>query len=105
VAFVAVTPTHASNQALAPFKAAAAANSGYRQIFIRDTCLGAENCTPRTTRISLQPGDGSDTKQVGPALSGNAKLVCLSGAGRSTLFTSSVAIDDRVFLAATRDQR
>jgi hypothetical protein len=106
VAFVAVTPTHVASQGVPLSKTAAAtANSGYRQIFIRDTCLGATSCVPKTTRISLQPGDGSDAKQAGPALSGNAKLLGLSGAGTSTLFTSSIAIDDRVFLAATKEQQ
>src|SRR5260370_836675 len=104
VAFLAVTPSHSSNQASG--MPASSSNSGYRQVFIRDTCLGAANCTPKTTRISLQPGDGtaSAARPAGPALSGNAGHVAISGANASTLFTRSVAVDDRVFLAIANQQ-
>ena len=70
---------------------------------MRDTCLGAANCTPKTTRISLQPGDTStgNAKPAGPALSGSASRVALPGANAATVFTRSVAVDDRVFLALT----
>jgi hypothetical protein len=70
-------------------------------VFIRDTCLGATNCTPKTTRISLQPGDGtgSGAKPAGPALGSNAGHVAIVGGNAATLFTRSVAVDDRVFLA------
>jgi len=104
VAFLAVTPSHTASKAAAQAKSAAdAPNSGYRQVFVRDTCLGTANCTPKTTRISLQPGDTSstDAKPAGPALSGNSSRVALSGANAATLFTRSVAVDDRVFLALT----
>jgi WD40 repeat protein len=106
IAFLAVTPSHAVNPASAEAKSSAnALNSGYRQVFIRDTCLGAANCTPKTTRISLQPGDGiASDATAGPALSGNAKHVAISGANAATLFTHSVAVDDRVFLAITSGQ-
>lgn len=102
IAFLSVTPTHSANQAAATLKnPASATNSGYRQVFIRDTCLGAANCTPKTTRISLQPGDGagSAANPAGPALSGNAARVAVAGGNSATLFTRSVAVDDRVFLA------
>ena len=102
VAFLSITPSHSSNPVSAPSGTAAIGNnSGYRQVFIRDTCLGASNCTPRTTRISLQPGDGmaSASKPGGPALSGNAGRVAIPGGNAATLFTRSVAVDDRVFLA------
>jgi WD40-like Beta Propeller Repeat len=117
VAFLAVTPSHsnapasktgATSGAAAQQKpSAAATNSGYRQVFVRDTCLGASNCTPKTTRISMQPGDASnsETKPAGPALSGNSQHVALSGSNTSTLFTHSVAVDDRVFLALTGNQQ
>jgi hypothetical protein len=107
VAFLAVTPSHSANQASAQLKISASGpNSGYRQVFIRDTCIGATNCTPKTTRISLQPGDGTGTasKPPGPALSGNAKHVAIVGANAATLFTRSIAVDDRVFLAITNQQ-
>src|SRR5262249_59786355 len=91
VAFLAVTPSHdaaskagAHGALSAQAKAAgdAAANSGYRQVFVHDTCLGAANCTPKTTRISLQPGEATtgDAKPAGPAISGNSSHVALPGA-------------------------
>lgn len=108
IAFLAITPSHAANPTSTALKSSASSpNSGYRQVFVRDTCLGASSCTPKTTRISLQPGDGisADTKPAGPALSGKAQHVAITGANAATLFTRSVAVDDRVFLALTRDQR
>jgi hypothetical protein len=108
VAFLAITPSHSANQVSAQSKTSASGNnSGYRQVFIRDTCLGATNCTPKTTRISLQPGDGttSGAKPAGPALSGKAGHVGIVGANAATLFTRSVAVDDRVFLAIANQQR
>ncbi len=107
VAFLAITPSHSSTQPSAQLKMSSSANnSGYRQVFVRDTCLGATNCTPKTTRISLQPGDGtaSSSKPAGPALSGNARHIAIAGAGSATLFTRSVAVDDRVFLAIANQQ-
>jgi len=107
VAFLAVTPSHSASQASALSKTSGSGtNSGYRQVFIRDTCIGATNCTPKTTRISLQPGDGTGTvaKPAGPALSNNANHVAVVGANAATLFTRSVAVDDRVFLAITNQQ-
>jgi len=109
VAFLAVTKSQ-SAQASVPLSKSAAGttNSGFRQIFVRDTCLGAANCTPKTMRISLQPGDGSGsgtTKPAGPAISGSANHVALAGGTAATLFTRSVAIDDDVFLALTKSQQ
>ena len=107
VAFLAVTPSHSASQASAQSKTSGSGtNSGYRQVFIRDTCIGATNCTPKTTRISLQPGDGTGTaaKPAGPALSSNGNHVAIVGANAATLFTRSVAVDDRVFLAITNQQ-
>jgi hypothetical protein len=103
VAFLAVTPSHSASQARS---SANSMNSGYRQVFIRDTCLGAANCTPKTTRISLQPGDGtgSDAKPAGPGLSGSANHVAISGSNAATLFKRSVAVDDRIFLAIANQQ-
>jgi hypothetical protein len=106
VAFLGVTPSHSSNQNSTQDKISSSANnSGYRQVFIRDTCLGASNCSPKTTRISLQPGDGAGAKSAGPALSGNARHVAIPGGNAATLFTRSVAVDDRVFLAIASEQR
>ncbi len=55
VAFIAVTPDQTANTNKTG--SSASPNSGMRQVFLRDTCFGASNCTPKTTRISLQPGD------------------------------------------------
>ena len=103
VAFLAITPSHSASEAQTSVNAG---NSGYRQVFIRDTCLGAPNCAPKTTRISLQPGDapGSEGKPAGPALSGNANHVAISGGDAAVLFKRSVAVDDRVFLAIANQQ-
>jgi hypothetical protein len=107
VAFLSVMPSHAAASNAAP--GAAQPNSGLRQVFVRDTCFAAANCTPRTMRISLQPGDapapadGTGTQQK-PALSGDGSRVVLAGRD-ATLFTSGKAIDDSVFLAATQNPR
>jgi Tol biopolymer transport system component len=104
VAFLAVMPAHnATKNGTQTKSAAARMDSGYRQVFVRDTCLGASSCTPKTTRISLQPGDtsSSEVRPAGPALSGSSARVALSDAGAATLFTRSVAVDDRVFVALT----
>jgi len=105
VAFIAVTPTHNSSQAAQTKSALAPAvpNSGYRQVFVRDTCLGVANCTPSTTRISMEPGDAPQTGALpaGPALSGSAKNIALAGGSNPTWFTRTVPVDDRVFLAIT----
>jgi WD40 repeat protein len=103
VAFLAITSSHSSSQAKSSM---GFVNSGYRQVFIRDTCLGAPNCTLKTTRISLQSGDGagSGAKSAGPALSGSANHVAISGGNAAVLFKRSVAVDDRVFLAIANQQ-
>jgi len=103
VAFLAITSSHSSRQEKSSMNSV---NSGYRQVFIRDTCLGAPNCTPKTTRISLQSGDGagSGAKSAGPALSGSANRIAISGGTAATLFKRSIAVDDRVFLAIANQQ-
>ncbi len=113
VAFLAVTKSQAAQTTAVTSKSATnTSDSGYRQIFVRDTCLGASNCTPKTTRISLQPGDGGGTgtgtgsnKPAGPAISGSADNVALAGGATATLFTHTVAVDDGVFLALTKIQQ
>ena len=112
MAFIAVSQSHATHAASATAAIAVAdasagtKNSGYRQVFVRDTCLGASGCTPKTTRISLQPGDGGtmSAKRAGPAMGAGGKHVALAGQA-ATLFTRSVAIDDRVFLAITKTDK
>jgi WD40-like Beta Propeller Repeat len=103
IAFLAVTPSLAANSGEKGNVAGSAntANSGLRQVFVRDTCLGASNCTPTTTRISLAPGDTTPgtSKPAGPALAGLARQIALSDRNSSTVFTSTVPIDDQVFLA------
>lgn len=129
VAFLAITSSRTAAQPSAEKGSSQGApNSGYRQVFVRDTCLGfrslalgpgdrlfsldgtqrifGTSCTPKTTRISVEPGDGggTDGNPAGPALSGQAKHVAMTGAKTSTLFTRSVPVDDSVFLAITSDQ-
>jgi hypothetical protein len=103
VAFLAVTQSQAPQQ---PGVAAGAKNSGYRQVFVRDTCSGVSSCTPSTSRISMQPGDGTSAaaKLAGPAIGGGGQSIALAGQA-ATLFTRSVAIDDRVFLAITKSDK
>jgi len=108
VAFLSVSPSHAASSPAAANKTTASAlNSGYRQVFVRDTCLGATNCTPKTTRISLQPGDGAGTAaaHAGPAISGSANRMALAGGNTAVLFTRSIAVDDRVFLGILNDKK
>jgi hypothetical protein len=104
VAFLAVTQSHAAQQQTGI--TAGAKNSGYRQVFVRDTCLGVSGCTPKTSRISMQPGDGTSTaaKRAGPAMGANGQSVAVAGQA-ATLFTRSVSIDDRVFLAITKSDK
>jgi hypothetical protein len=99
-----VTPSHTKSSARAR-GTAGSTNSGFRQVFVRDTCLGTANCSAKTTRISLQPGDApaSGAKPAGAALSSRAKHLALPGA-TATVFTRGVVVDDEVFLALT-DQR
>jgi hypothetical protein len=98
VAFLSVTSSKYAAKPGAP-------NSGYRQIFVRDTCFGATaSCTPKTTRLSVMPGDTTSllSKPAGPAISSSAQAVGVSSATTPTLLTRSVQVDDRVFLALTQ---
>jgi hypothetical protein len=107
VSFLAVTPSASpSSAATKAGSSAAPASSGYSQVFVRDTCLGATNCTPSTTAISMQPADTSGTtaKPAGPAISGSANKVAFASGNTATLFTHSVPVDDGVFLALTKSQ-
>jgi hypothetical protein len=109
IAFLAITPSHTAGETKgrASAHASAGLNSGFRQVFVRDTCFGEAKCTPTTTRISLQPGDtsSSDGKPAGPAISGAAGHIALADARTSTLFTRTVAVDDGIFLALTDKQQ
>jgi hypothetical protein len=105
VAFLAVTPSpSAKSEATGQSQTT---NSGFRQVFVRDTCLGAAGCTPTTTRISLQPGDAPATgdKPAGPAISAAAGHVAIAGGGMATLFTRSVPVDDRVILSILKENQ
>lgn len=97
VAFLSVTSSKYASKSGSP-------NSGYRQIFVRDTCFGATgSCTPKTTRLSVMPGDTSSlrSKPAGPSVSSSAQAVGVSSATTPTVLTRSVPVDDRVFLALT----
>jgi hypothetical protein len=101
VAFLSVTPSKY------PAKSGTA-NSGYRQIFVRDSCFGAAgSCTPKTTRLSVMPGDTNSlqSKPAGPAISGSAQAVGVSSATTPTVLTRTVPVDDRVFLALTNSEQ
>ena len=109
IVFLAITPSQEAAQGKVPAAAGVAAspNSGLRQVFLRDTCLGATNCTPKTTRISLSPGDtpANSSKPVGPALSGLAQQVGLVDGKSATVFTPTVPVNDQVFLALPQDPK
>jgi WD40-like Beta Propeller Repeat len=111
VAFLAVTPSQSattnSPKGSVATGATGATNSGLRQVFVRDTCLGAANCTPTTTRISLTPGDSpaGSSKPAGPALAGLAKQLALPDGNSATVFTPTVPIDDQVFLAIRNEKQ
>jgi TolB protein len=94
VAFLAVTASTSGNSTTLP-------NSGVQQVFLRDTCLGAANCTPQATRVSLQPGYilAESAKPAGPALAGSAKQIALMDGKSATVFTPTIVVDDRVLLA------
>jgi hypothetical protein len=99
VAFLSVTPSKY------PAKSAGAPNSGLRQIFVRDTCFAAaSSCTPNTIRLSVMPGDANSlqNKPAGPVISSSAQAVGVSSAAAPTVFTRTVPVDDRVFLALTQ---
>jgi hypothetical protein len=104
VAFVAITPSNAPK--IAGGAVQASPNSGLRQVFVRDTCLGATDCTPKTTRISMMPGDApaNGTKPAGPAVSGTAKQIALADRKSATVFTPTVAVDENVVLATPKEQ-
>jgi len=112
VAFLAVTPsqsttTNSLKGSVATSGTGSTTNSGLRQVFVRDTCLGAANCTPTTTRISLAPGDSpaGSSKPAGPALAGLAKQLALPDGNSTTVFTPTVPIDDQVFLAIRNEKQ
>ena len=91
IAFLAVNATQS---------AAVTPNSGLRQVFVRDTCLGAASCTPTSTRISLEPGDVTPgVPPAGPVLAGHGKQLALAAGKTSTVFTVTVPVDDRVLVA------
>jgi hypothetical protein len=107
VAFVAITPSAAPKAATsAKSNVVSTPNSGLRQVFVRDTCLSAANCTPKTTRISLTPGDApaNGTKPAGPAISGQSKQIALADGKTATVFTPTIAVDGSVYLAVPKEQ-
>lgn len=100
VAFLAVTAGQGANATANP-------NSGLRQVFVRDTCVGAAICAPKSTRISLQPSYtlGESARPAGPALAGLAKQVALTDGKSATMFTATVAIDGQVLLAIPKENK
>jgi len=57
------------------------AQSAYGNIFVRDTCLGAKNCTPKTIAADLAPDGAAPNGKPG-------NHVALSADGRFVLFES-----------------
>ena len=107
VAFLAITPgSGAKISQTGKSPSQTAPDSGLRQVFVRDTCLGESNCTPKTTRISMAPGEAPATgiKPAGPALSGLARQLAIPDAAAATPFTQTIPIDERVFLALPKQQ-
>ena len=80
--------------------------TGGRQIYLRDTCLGVKDCTPKTTRISSMPGDtpADGTKTTGPVISSEAKQIVLSDGKSATMSTPTVPVDDGVLLATPKQE-
>ena len=99
VAFVAITRSAKTNVPGSP-------NSGLRQVFVRDTCLGVKDCIPKTMRISSMPGDtpADGTKTTGPVISSKAKQIVLSDGRSATMFTPTVPVDDGVLLATPKQE-
>ena len=107
VAFVAITPSNSPKIAGgAAANVQTGPNSGLRQVFVRDTCLGVTDCTTKTTRISMMPGDtpANGTKPAGPAVSGTAKQIALADRKSATVFTPTVSVDENVVLATPKEQ-
>jgi hypothetical protein len=89
-------------------------NARIEQVFVRDTCLGAAQCTPRTVRISvhniksgIENGRGSpsgaDLRPSRPALAGDGASIAIPAA--AIVFTRAKPIADSVFLALTNPDR
>ena len=95
IAFVSVTPDRAAQ------KSPNGTRASFGQVFVRDTCLGADKCTPRTVRISLH--NGNDAGTSAPAISGDGRRVAVPSPA-ANVFTPSVRIEDRVFLALTKSK-
>jgi hypothetical protein len=103
IAFLSVTPSKY------PDKATGTPNSGVRQILVHDTCFAVTSaCTPKTTRLSLMPGDSNSLpagKPAGPAISSSAQAVGITASSTPTHFTPTVPVDDSVFLAITKQNQ
>jgi Tol biopolymer transport system component len=100
VAFLAVTASQAAGATLSP-------NSGLRQVFVRDTCLGTAKCAPQSTRISLQPGyvPMESEKPAGPALASLTNQIAIADGKNATMFTPIVAADERVLVAIPSENK
>ncbi|HXN22432.1 MAG TPA: IPT/TIG domain-containing protein [Candidatus Dormibacteraeota bacterium] len=114
VAFLSITPDPSKNTTSQG--AVAAGNVvGVQQVFVRDTCLGATRCTPRTVRISVHhirgalenesgATSGGDSQPLRLALAGDGRSVVISAPG-ANVFTPSTPIADRIFVALTSPDR
>lgn len=113
VAFVSVT-ADPSNPGAKAGAAPVAADASFAQVFVRDTCIGAAQCTPRTVRISLhnierpasELGDANNSAafMAHPALASDGSRVAIAQPA-ANIFTPSTRISDDVFLALTNPNR
>jgi hypothetical protein len=105
VAFMAITQSATGKTGVgAKANVQAMPSSGLRQVFVRDTCLGVKDCTPKTTRISMSTGDApaNGTKPAGPVVSGTAKQIALPDSKSATVFAPTVVVDENVVLATPK---
>jgi Tol biopolymer transport system component len=107
VAFLAVASNDAASAATSQANIIAAQSGALRQVFVRDTCLGAANCTPATTRISLQSGDpaADSAKPAGPTIAGLGKQIALVASKSATVYTPTVSVDESVVLAVPNETK
>ena len=87
VAFVAERSSAAGN--LTAVDVASATSKMTRQIFVRDTCLGATNCTPAATQLSFVPGNANGLSSGASTILVAEEAPAISRDGRYVTFTAS----------------
>lgn len=63
-------------------------------IFVRDTCLGATDCTPQTIAVDLAPDGSAPNGPAGPtlAMSGDGRFVAFASSATNLLAAGSAAL-------------